>query len=239
MNATMLEVLQALARVDQSRRELGLRLEALPSRIAKAEAIGTRLKAELTSLERELDGAMKLRRQREQEATDLVARTTRDSTALHTIRNNTEYQALLKQMAEAKSRQTELENEALQLMEREEELSRRIKSERTRVDAELAALASERGALEEEGRRLEASLAEKNHERTRLMGDLDGELRARYERLCRSQVLAVVPVVKGACSGCFSALPPQRVNEARLGERLVLCDACSRILIWNEESGSQ
>jgi predicted nucleic acid-binding Zn-ribbon protein len=48
-----------------------------------------------------------------------------------------------------------------------------------------------------------------------------------------------VPVIKGACSACFAALPPQRVNEARLADRLVLCDACSRILIWDEESGSQ
>jgi predicted nucleic acid-binding Zn-ribbon protein len=48
-----------------------------------------------------------------------------------------------------------------------------------------------------------------------------------------------VAVEKGACGGCFSSLPPQRVNEVRLVERLVLCDACSRILIWDEESSSQ
>jgi predicted nucleic acid-binding Zn-ribbon protein len=51
--------------------------------------------------------------------------------------------------------------------------------------------------------------------------------------------IAVVPVVKGACGGCYASLPPQRVNEVRLGERVVLCDACSRILVWDEETASQ
>lgn len=212
----------------------------MPVRTSRVEAEKTRLGAGLAALERELDNALKLRRQREQEATDLAARIARDASNLHTIRNNVEYQAILKQMAEAKTRQSQFENEALDLMEREDEIARRLKAERKRVETELTALAREGVALEEEARRLATSLAEKDRERSRLMKDLDGELRTRYERLCRSgKGLAVVSVVKGACSGCFSALPPQRVNEARLGDRLVLCDACSRILIWDEESASQ
>ena len=47
--------------------------------------------------------------------------------------------------------------------------------------------------------------------------------------------LAVVPVLKGACGGCFSALPPQRVNVACLGNELVVCEACGRIVVWDGE----
>jgi len=123
-------------------------------------------------------------------------------------------------------------------MEREEDLGRRLKVERARVEKEIAELGGEKRILEEEKRRFETELAAKNTERGRLLGELDPELRGRYERLARAKHgLAVVPVVKGACGGCFASLPPQRVNEARLAERLVFCDDCSRILVWDEESG--
>jgi predicted nucleic acid-binding Zn-ribbon protein len=240
MNAAILEALVALARVDQARRQVDQRHGGLPARLARVEEAGSRLKAELARTEQALAEARKQRRGREQETEVLDKRINEDVTRLNSIRNNIEYQALLKQIAEAKNRKTVLENEALELMEREDELGRRLGADGGRMAADLAALAGERAVLEEEGRRLEADLRAKDGERARLLAELAGDLRGRYQRLGRAkQGLAVVPVVKGACGGCFSALPPQRVNEARQGARLVLCAACSGILVWDAVSGSQ
>jgi hypothetical protein len=239
MKPAILEVLGALARVDREGRALHERLDAMPARFAKIEAEETRLRGDIARLEKELAEAGKKRREREQEALALAAQMNADSAKLNSIRNNVEYTAMLKQIAEAKLKKTALENEALALMEREEEVGRRLKGERTRVEAEIAELGGERRILAAEKERSEAELATRNAERGRLLGDLDPELRGRYERLARAKHgLAVVPVVKGACGGCFAALPPQRVNEARLAERLVFCDDCSRILVWDEESSA-
>lgn len=238
MKAAILEVLGALARVDRDGRAIHDRLDTLPARFAKIEAEVARQRADVSRLEKELEEAAKKRRDREQEALALAAQMGSDSAKLNAIRNNVEYTAMLKQIAEAKLKKTALENEALALMEREEELGRRLKAERARVDKEIAELGGEKRILEEEKHRFETELGVKNTERSRLLGDLEPELRGRYERLARAKHgLAVVPVVKGACGGCFAALPPQRVNEARLAERLVFCDDCSRILVWDEESG--
>lgn len=239
MKAAVLEVLGALARIDREGRAIHDRLDSMPARFAKIETAVARQQADIARLERELDEAGKKRRERELEALGLVEQMGNDKAKLNVIRNNIEYQAILKQIAEAKLKKNALENEALALMEREEELGRRLKAERTRADQEIADLAGEKRTLEEEQKRHESELAAKNAERGRLLGDLEPELRARYERLGRAKHgLAVVAVVKGACGGCFAALPPQRVNEARLAERLVFCDDCSRILVWDEESGS-
>jgi len=238
MKAAILEVLGTLARIDRDGRALHDRLDTMPARFAKIEAEVTRQRADLTRLERELEEAGKKRRDREQDALALAAQMGDDTAKLHAIRTNVEYTAMLKQIAEAKLKKTALENEALALMEREEDLGRRLKVERARVEKEIAELGGEKRILEEEKRRFETELAAKNTERGRLLGELDPELRGRYERLARAKHgLAVVPVVKGACGGCFASLPPQRVNEARLAERLVFCDDCSRILVWDEESG--
>ena len=53
--------------------------------------------------------------------------------------------------------------------------------------------------------------------------------------------LAVVPVSRGACGGCFNVVPPQRQADIREGKKLIVCEHCGRILaevtdeIVNEE----
>jgi predicted nucleic acid-binding Zn-ribbon protein len=62
--------------------------------------------------------------------------------------------------------------------------------------------------------------------------------RQRYERAHGSRGgRAVVPIMKGACGGCFRAQPPQALNEARKRDRLLSCDGCGRILVLPPDSG--
>ena len=240
LTAAMIGTLIRLARADLVRRATVERHRAIPEKLGRVDREVARVKGEVERLDHGLNEARKERRAREQEALALETRIGQDAGKLNAIRSNIEYQAMLKQIAEAKMRKTTLENEALELMEREEEITHRLHGEKGRVDAELAALAGERAALLAEEKELEAALKVLDGERSELLGELEPDLRGRYERIGRSKHgLAVVTVVKGACGGCFAALPPQRVNEVRLQARLVLCDACSRILVWDEENAGQ
>ena len=57
------------------------------------------------------------------------------------------------------------------------------------------------------------------------------ELLERFKKLYHSKNgLAVVPVQEGACSGCQISLSPQTVSAAGMGDRIVSCDHCGRIL---------
>lgn len=56
-----------------------------------------------------------------------------------------------------------------------------------------------------------------------------------YERVRRGKQLAVVRVMRGACSGCWRSLPPQRINELRMNARVMPCEGCGRILVWDED----
>jgi uncharacterized protein len=240
LNAAMISTLIRLARADLVRRATLERHRAVPEKLHRVDREVARVKGEIERLDHGLNEARKDRRAREQEALALETRIGQDAGKLNAIRSNVDYQAMLKQIAETKTRKTALENEALELMEREEEITRRLQGEKGRVDIELTALAGERAALLAEEKELESALKALDGERNELLQDLDPELRGRYERIGRSKHgLAVVTVVKGACGGCFAALPPQRVNEVRQQARLVLCDACSRILVWDEENAGQ
>jgi len=46
--------------------------------------------------------------------------------------------------------------------------------------------------------------------------------------------LAVVPVLRDACGGCFNAIPPQRQSEIKQRKKIIVCENCGRILVDNE-----
>jgi uncharacterized protein len=43
--------------------------------------------------------------------------------------------------------------------------------------------------------------------------------------------LAVVPIERDACGGCFSQVPPQRQLDVKLHMKIIVCENCGRILV--------
>jgi predicted nucleic acid-binding Zn-ribbon protein len=67
---------------------------------------------------------------------------------------------------------------------------------------------------------------------------VDPGLLASYEKI-RSNYrngLAVVPVERDACGGCFNAIPPQKQSEIRQHKKIMICENCGRILVDEELS---
>lgn len=46
--------------------------------------------------------------------------------------------------------------------------------------------------------------------------------------------LAVVPVERDSCGGCYNVIPPQRQSEIRLRKKMIVCEHCGRIMIDSE-----
>ena len=68
-----------------------------------------------------------------------------------------------------------------------------------------------------------------------LMKTLSAENKALYERMNRMYNGEAVAIVrKGNCTGCYNAIPPQKVIEIRTAEKLFVCESCGRILISEE-----
>ena len=64
---------------------------------------------------------------------------------------------------------------------------------------------------------------------------MDAPLLKRYEALRAAKSgTAVVSVLRAACGGCFTQLPPQQVAEVRKRERIQSCESCGRYLVWDE-----
>jgi predicted nucleic acid-binding Zn-ribbon protein len=62
---------------------------------------------------------------------------------------------------------------------------------------------------------------------------VDTRLLASYEKI-RSNYrngLAVVPVERDACGGCFNFIPPQKQSEIKQRKKVMICENCGRILV--------
>lgn len=87
----------------------------------------------------------------------------------------------------------------------------------------------------------EAELVKQSEE---IQAEIDPRILAAYEKV-RSNArnkMAVVTVVRGACGGCFSKIPPQRQIDIEESKKIIVCEYCGRILVSSkfdeEENGA-
>jgi predicted nucleic acid-binding Zn-ribbon protein len=69
---------------------------------------------------------------------------------------------------------------------------------------------------------------------------VEERLLAGYERIRKSyrNGLAVVPIVRDSCGGCFNSIPPQRQSEIKQHKKVIVCENCGRILVDTELNDS-
>jgi len=152
---------------------------------------------------------------------------------LNQIKSNTEYQALLKEIANAEQEIVHLEDVELEFMEKTERLQPELKQEQALLKEISAKGETEQAEFKRRAQTAEQELAQLRAERDALAAKADADLLVRYERLMRSKGdYAIVPILHGNCGGCHLNLPPQVVHNAKDGGAAVGCDYCGRILYW-------
>jgi uncharacterized protein len=152
------------------------------------------------------------------------------------VRNNREYDSL--------SKEIEFQSLEVQLNEKKiKELTATMEAKNQIVDQVQEELNERRGDLEikrnelkdivAETQKEEEELQAKSNEQTR---DIEDRLLAAYQRIRINarNGLAVVPVERDACGGCFNKIPPQRQLDIRLHKKIIVCEYCGRVLVDDE-----
>jgi len=235
----MLETLEKLLVLqDRDRRIAQLNLERMriPDQVAAAEK---RLKAEIARLESLRDEAKHIETERKKweiDAESKRAQIAKYRSQLIQIKSNTEYQALLKEIARAEQEVDEVETHELEVMEKGDQLQPAVKTEQTTVKEVTAKVEGERTELQKRLAMIDQELKQTLAERQQHAQGVDPAVLSRYERLMRSKSdFAVVPIRHGNCGGCHLSISPQLVHNAKHGSDLTSCDYCGRILYWQPE----
>ena len=66
-----------------------------------------------------------------------------------------------------------------------------------------------------------------------LEGIIEERLISAYRKIRANALngLAVVPVERDACGGCFNKIPPQRQLDIASRKKIIVCEYCGRILV--------
>lgn len=181
----------------------------------------------------------KTQRDYEAEIEDGLAHIGKSRGRLMGIKNNKEYQALLREIEETAKKNADKEDSVLSCLEELDKLNKELEAKKKGLSAMQDRLESEKTAVAKEIARVQEKLSDAEKSREQLVRTITRELLSKYERIkARSGGVAVALVNNATCSACHLGIPPQMYNELQRQDSLKFCPHCQRIIYWREAEAS-
>ncbi len=230
-----LRLLYALQQVDLQLQEIHELKGDLPAVVAELEAKVNEMTSRLKELEKTVKQSKVERDKADSDIVTLAEKAEKYKGQQLQVKNNKQYDALTKEIELAQERSIKLQKD-MELLEGRMQLAK--------TDAVVVATQLEEISVDYDERKKELKEVNKEHEkeelkfrheREKLLARIKKEDFDRYERIQRAKGgTAVVPVKRGACGGCFSRVPPQKMLEIRQNTKLFMCEHCGRILVSDQ-----
>jgi len=156
----------------------------------------------------------------------------RSESHLKEIKTNKEYQAVSKEISNAKKLITELEDQILQKINSIEEVNGDIVQKESDLIELEANVATQKEDVQQRVAHLESGIATDTATREATIKGLPASVMKRYARLRdQRKGVAVVEAREGNCLGCNMHLPPQLYNMLFRADDVITCPHCQRILV--------
>ena len=228
-----LSSLVLLQKIDCKLDEIRILKGELPMEVKDLEDEIEGLHARQTRVEEEINGIQEFIEQKKEgikEAEALVKKYEKQS---DNVKNNREFEAINKEI-EMQTLEIKLcEKHIKDATEEIAEKARQLETAKKAVSSKEGNLVAKKGELEkiiadtekEEKHYRKDANAARSHVEERFILSYD-RIRNNYRN-----GLAVVPVERDSCGGCFHAIPPQKQSEIKLRKKVIVCENCGRILI--------
>lgn len=149
------------------------------------------------------------------------------------VRNNREFDSL--------SKEIEFQTLEIELCEKRiKEFTFQLKERKEQLEESKVLLEERKGDLETKKEELNTIVSENKKEEEELIArssefqnKIEPRLYSAYKRIRKNarNGLAVVPVERDACGGCFNKIPPQRQLDIKSRKKIIVCEYCGRILV--------
>lgn len=222
-------------------------LQLIDAQIDKIRIVRGELPLEVQDLEDEIQGLQTRVNNYKEDISDLEMEITNKENAIQeskmllkkyesqqmNVRNNREYDSL--------SKEIEYQTLEIKLAEKKiNEYKAEIENKQQMVDVAFKELQERENDLDIKQKELEDIVKETEKEEQQLLEKSSEKEKSIEERLLSAYKrirdnarngLAVVPVERDACGGCFNKIPPQRQLDIRLNKKIIVCEYCGRILL--------
>ena len=146
------------------------------------------------------------------------------------ITTHREYEALDKQITEAKEREDAIRRELTREEKSLAELNEILRADEAMISAQEGDLNDSKTSLATEIDGYKGMLETLSQQESEITPGIDQEIVYKFQRIIRRNSEGIVAVRNGVCTGCHMILPAQFANEVRDGEKILFCPYCSRIL---------
>ena len=229
-------------------------LQSVDTKIDNIKILRGELPLEVKGLEDELEG-LKTRKKTTEElindskenisnqknsseqATELIKKYEKDQMK---VRNNREFDSINKEL-EFQKLEIELADKKIK------EFELLISEKKQIIDDTKIKIKEKEVRLDEKKKELDEIIKQTAEEeekllkkRLRINKKIEQRLLDAYDRIRKSSRngLAVVPITRGACGGCFNRVTPQQAQEVENKKKIIVCEHCGRIFcppdIWEK-----
>lgn len=222
-----------LQKIESKLDEIKILKGELPMEVADLEDEIHGLYARQQRIEEEINGISEFIEQKKDAIKDAKALIEKYEKQSENVKNNREFEAINKEI--------EMQNLEVKLCEKHiKDANEEIAEKAEALDKAKLAIANKESVLTNKKGELEKIIGttEKEEKEFQKRADsardqVDQRLLTSYEKIRRNyrNGLAVVPVERDACGGCFNFIPPQKQSEIKQRKKVMICENCGRILV--------
>ena len=225
--------LVTLQKIESKLDEIHILKGELPMEVADLEDEIQGLHARKNRIEEEINGVTDFISQRKEAIKESEALIKKYEKQSSNVKNNREFEAINKeiemQQLEVKLCEKHIKDANDEIAEKAQALERAKKA----IASKEGVLNSKKGELEKIIATTEKEEAHFNKLAEAAKSHVDPRLLTSYEKIRNNyrNGLAVVPVERDACGGCFYSIPPQKQSEIKQRKKIMVCENCGRILV--------
>jgi len=231
-------LLYKLHRIDRELQELYALRGDIPEKIEELAVQKNKMENDYNTMQEQLEEINRIEEKATEENDKLLMKIEKNDEMLRSgsVKSNKEYDALAREIESAKEKIDE--NERLlkeEYSDKKQDLAFNIGGLKVQIDEIREDIEINQSELNELTRQTKEEEAELKAQREDLFAKLIPEDIETYNRINDTRYGEAMALVrKGSCLGCYSSIPPQRVIEIKIANRIFHCESCGRILIAEE-----
>ena len=207
------------------------RLQTIPRHIEQLEASVTKYREDITAKSDELAEVEKEQRSKNAELEMNEVQREKYRNEQREVTTNEAYTALQNQIEFLDEKDSETEEEILELMEKGDQLKAELETLEADVVREDEKTTEKTTKFRAEQKNLEAKINEKLKQRSTFLPKIGKKLSTQYRRWMERHKTDFLALGKnGTCGSCRLTIQPQNLKEAQKYEKLVYCSSCKRLL---------
>ncbi len=232
-----IEILKKAQELDREIYQAQMHLQEIPEERVKIKQELELEKNRLRELEASLKKAQLAQKDKEGLLQQKEANIKKLEGQLGQVKTNKEYSAMQQEIASLKADNSLLEEEIIKLIDEVDAADEEVKGEKERLKQIEKDFQAREAEMAQKEKAANETIEKMRKSRQEIMSQIPPDVSSLYDLIVqKKQGRGLARVLGENCEGCRLLLRPQLINEIKMGNALIVCENCSRILYFEDQA---